>query len=117
MIDAKRGMAYAAAFSLGAFAVLYHYDRPQIDGYLHTSHLQPQDWFFWMFGLACVGGAVYSYVKRSGGFDWRWGLWLAIGGVILYAELADVIWLKEATCRILAGRHHAAWTGSCYQPN
>jgi hypothetical protein len=116
MNTTAKALAFLAALLVGVFAAAYRHDGATIDAYLHTSHLHVQDWVLLIFGSMCVGGVAYSFFQQPDDFDWRWGFWLVIGGVMSYAELGNVPWLKEASCRIVNGRHHAAWTEPCYQP-
>ena len=109
-------LAFLAALLVGVFATAYRHDGAAIDAFFHTSHLHVQDWLILTVGSLCVGGVAYSFLKQPDRFDWRWSFWLAIGGIMLYAELANVPWLKEASCRIINARHHGAWTEPCYQP-
>lgn len=115
-------LAFSVALLVGVFATAYRHNGAAIDGYLHTSllhvqgHLHVQDWLLMIFGSLCVGGVAVGVLRRPDSFDWRWSVWLLIGGITLYAEFANVPWLKEASCRILDGHHHGAWTEPCYLP-
>jgi hypothetical protein len=108
-----RAFAIIAALLLGAFVVIDRYQGPLIAGYLGTIHFRTQDLLIWFFGLICVIGAIVTFVRRGGAFDWRWALWLVIGGAMIVGELGDVGWLKEATCQVIY-RHHYGWDGPCY---
>jgi len=108
---------FCGALLLGIFVMLYRHHAPTIDSALHTSHLKPEDWIFSVMGPLCVLGAVRGYLKQPENFDWRWGFWLVVGAAMIYAEAADAVWLKEATCRIFLGRHQHNANGNCYQPN
>ena len=59
---------------------------------------------------------LHVFLEKSDQFDWRWGLWFAVGTMLLFAEVFDVIWLKEATCNMIVGTHHNVSTGPCYKP-
>ena len=109
--------AFLGALLVGVLAAAYGQYGPTIDSYLHTRHLHVQDWSILIFGSLCVGCVAYSFVMQPDTFDWRWSFWFVIGGVMIYAVLGDVAWLKEASCRIVDGRHHGAWSHPCYQTN
>jgi len=117
MSTTAKALAFLAALLVGVFAAAYRHHGAAIDAYLHTSHLHVQDWLILIFGSLCVGGVAYSFFKQPDTFDWRGGFWLIIGGVMICAVLGNVPWLKEASCRIVDGRHHGAWSSPCYQPN
>ena len=117
MSTTAKALAFLAALLVGVFATAYRHDGATIDAYLHTSHLHVQDWLLLIFGSLCVGCVAYSFFDQPDSFDWRWSVWLVIGGVMIYAELGDVSWLKEESCRIILNPHHGAWTEPCYQPN
>jgi hypothetical protein len=94
-------LAFLAAMLVGVFATAYRHDGATIDAYLHTSHLHDRDWLLLIFGSLCVGGGAYSLLKQPDTFDWRWSFWFIIGGVMIYAALGNVPWLKDASCWIL----------------
>ena len=116
-MNTKGILAFLAALLVGVFWSVYRHHGATIDAYLHTSHLHVQDWLLLMFGSLFVGGVAYSFLNRPDSFEWPSIVWLVIGGAMIYAEVADVPWLKEASCQIFNSRHHeAVWTEPCYQP-
>ena len=110
-------LAFMAALLVGVFATAYRHDPTAIDAALHTSHLHVQDWLILFVGSACVGSVVYGLLWRPDSVNWGWSIWLVIGGVMIYAEVADVPWLKETSCKIINSRHHGPWTEPCYRPD
>jgi drug/metabolite transporter (DMT)-like permease len=101
-----RLLVFLAAFLFGLFVIAYRYHGAAIDAYLHISHLHPQDWLLLIFGSGCVGGIVYNFLNDPDTLDWRGSFWLIIGGLMIYAELGNVLWLKEGTCWMIT-RYHA----------
>jgi len=110
-----RLLPFAVALLLGLFGALYPSHRDWIDATLHTNHLQTQDWLFWIFGPLLVGGALIAFFRRGANFDWRWDFWFVVGAAMIYAEVANVTPLKEATCQIFYGLHHRTGSGPCYR--
>ncbi len=112
-----KALAFLAALLVGVFATAYEHNGAAIDAYLHISHLHVQDWLLLIFGSLCVVGVAYSFLKQPDTLNWSGGFWLIVGAVMIYGVLGDVPWLKEASCRIVDGRHHGVWSHPCYQSN
>jgi hypothetical protein len=106
MNTTARLASFLAALLVGLFVAAYRYHGATIDAYLHTSHLHVMDWVLLIFGSLCVGGLTYNFLTQPDAFDWRGGLWLIIGGAMIYAALGGNPWLKEETCQMLSSRHH-----------
>ena len=108
-------LVYAAAALFGIACAFLLVNRQWIEAKFQTGHLPFQDWVLWFFGIALVGNGLYRLATRGANVDRRWPFWIIVGGTMLYAEVFNVIPLKETACRILAGRHHHLDPGACYK--
>jgi hypothetical protein len=108
-------LVFAAAALFGVACAFLLFNGPWIEAKFQTGHLPFQDWVLWFFGIALVGNGLYRLVTRGAIVDRRWPVWILVGGTMLYAEVFNVIPVKEMACRILAGKHHHLDPGACYK--
>lgn len=116
MSGLKGWLALAAVLVLCVISYFQRDNAQFVAQHFHSNESSLQDLAFWIFGFLLTATAAYTYFRRRDQFDWRWGVWFGVGAMLLFAEVDDVIWLKEATCNMIVGTHHNVSTGPCYRP-
>ena len=58
-----------------------------------------------VFGTAILLSGIWRFWALGGAWDLRWPIWMAMGAFVLYAEIFDVVPLKQMACRVFLTPH------------
>ena len=97
----------------GAIAMAYFLSVRSRQGVVQPGALNLQDAAFWFFGIGLIGTCAWRALTGFSTADWHLPLWFAIGAFMIYAEVFNVVSMKEFACQVLLTRHH--FVSPCYK--
>jgi len=112
-VDIK-SLTFALAMIAGAVAAAYLVSNRGLGGALYPGAPSFQDAALWFFGLALIGTCLWRILRGASIGDWRLPLGFALGSLVIYGEVFNVLPVKELACQVLlAPRHHHV--SPCYK--
>ena len=91
---------------VGAVAMAYSVSAGNRNGVVRPGAFNLQDAAFCLFGIGPVGACAWRAVTGFSAADWRLPQWFATGAFIIYAEVFNVVPMKEFARQIALSRHH-----------
>ncbi len=111
-VNVKNLIVFVAGIA-GAVAMAYFVSARGPHGGTQPGALNLQDAAFWFIGIGLVGTCAWRVLTGLSPADWHLPLWFAIGAFMIYAEVFNVVSMKEFACQVVLTRHHFA--SPCYK--